>query len=772
MARLLLALSLFPAFAFAQGMLLPTETSLSPLAVKYQRVSAEITDGAAVTTVDQVFLNSTNRPLEAHYVFPLPKGAALQSFSLYINGKKTKGEALEKQKATDIYEGIVRRLQDPGLLEYIDGDVFRARVFPVPPNGEQRIELVFSQVLEFGSGIYKYHYPLGASNRGAPKLRVRQDFTFSAKIQSKTPLRSVYSPTHALGISRKSDNEAVAGMEMGPGADISKDLDLYLTSSASDIGLNLLSFRPDAQEPGYFMALIAPKAVSDKKDIVKKRVTFVVDTSGSMVGERMKLAKNALAHCVQRLRPEDDFNLVRFSTDVESLFQSPLPASADNVKKALGFVNGLEATGGTAIDEGLARGLADGKNSGTVPHLVLFVTDGHPTIGETDEGKIVAHAKALNGTQKSRLFTFGVGQDLNAKLLDRLAIDGAGVSEFANDGKAFEEKVSSFFDKVSNPVLSDVQLDLAAFGAFDVYPKKLPDLFSGQQLTVVGRFRTPKEAAVTMLGQVNGQKKAFEYRGEMKGDTAQYAFLPQLWAVRKVGYLLEEIRLHGEKAELKGEVIVLGKKFGIVTPYTSYLVVEDSPVAMPTTPPRPRDPRFPPMPIEPQPERFPMPGSGGEEFDKDFGRKESSQLMDEMAAGAPSSVGGLGGAPKGSAVRRAAPVKVDASDGAEGIAVSKAVREMKEKSTGGGGAVRVAAGRTFVLQAGVWTEGTVVAGEKTVTVKYLSDAYFALLKLKPELKAAFALGSNVSLKLADGKRLVIAQNAGETDAAKVGALLK
>ena len=241
----LLACVLVAPLAFAQGMLIPTDTSMGPLGIKYQRVSAEIIDGAAVTKVEQVFVNSSNRQLEAHYVFPLPKGAALQEFYLWINGKRTKGEMLEKQKATDIYEGIVRRLQDPGLLEYVDTDAFRARVFPVPANGEQKIELTFSQVLDFNAGLYQYHYPLGAGTRGAPKLTVKQDFTFSANIKSKTPLRSIYSPTHKLGVSRKGENEAVTGLELGAGADISKDLDLFYTVSDKSIGLTFMSHRPD-----------------------------------------------------------------------------------------------------------------------------------------------------------------------------------------------------------------------------------------------------------------------------------------------------------------------------------------------------------------------------------------------------------------------------------------------------------------------------------------------------------------------------------------------
>jgi Ca-activated chloride channel homolog len=447
----------------------------------------------------------------------------------------------------------------------------------------------------------------------------------------------------------------------------------------------------------------------------------------------------------------------------------------------------LEATGGTAIDEALARGLADGKDKGEKPHLVLFVTDGNPTIGETDETKIASHAATVNASQRSRVFTFGVGEDLNARLLDRLAAGGNGVSEFAKDGRAFEVKISSFFDKVSNPVLSDVTVDLNAFGAFDVYPKKIPDLFSGQQLTILGRYRTPKDGAVTVSGQSGSKRQVFEYRADMKAGTTPYAFVPQLWAVRKVGFLLEEIRLRGETPELKNEVTALGKKFGIVTPYTSYLVVEDTPVVAGGVRPPPRPmPRPRPFPVpvpSPGPEPFPGPFPVVPDIDKsitDSQRAEDERMMQQIPT--TEGLGGLGlrGPSKGRGAGGAAPTasapppaKMNAAEGSEGIAASQAVREMKEATTSAvGGGSKVAAGRTFVLMNSVWTEGEPSASEKLVTVKYLSPAYFALLKAKPELKAAFALGSNVSLVIVKGRRLVISSDKGETAAEKVSEWLK
>ena len=770
----LLACFLAAPLAFAQGMLSPTDTSMGPLGIKYQRVSAEIIDGAAVTKVEQVFVNSSNRQLEAHYVFPLPRGAALQEFYLWINGKRTKGEMLEKQKATDIYEGIVRRLQDPGLLEYVDTDAFRARVFPVPANGEQKIELTFSQVLDFNAGLYQYHYPLGAGTRGAPKLTVKQDFTFSATIKSKVPLRSIYSPTHKLGVSRKGENEAVTGLELGAGADISKDLDLFFTVSDKSIGLTFMSHRPDPEQPGYFMALISPKTDIKAEDVISKRVTFVIDTSGSMMGDRMKLARDSLKYCVQKLNAKDEFNVVRFSTDVEALFEKPQQASEGNIKKALEFVSGLEAIGGTAIDEAMVRALKDGANRGDKPHMVMFITDGHPTVGETDEAAISKDAKAAN--QGSRVFTFGVGDDLNARLLDRMAEEGSGTADFARDGKDFEVKIGGFFDKVANPVLSDLALDLNAFGAYDVYPKKLGDLFKGAQLVVMGRYRTPKDGTVLLTGQFNGKKQVFEYRGDATKESKQFDFVPRLWAIRKVGYLLEEIRLRGEKPELREEIVALGKKYGIVTPYTSYLVVEDTP--MPVAQNRP----------PPPPRQEPWAFNRGALEDKAASPKGSASGFGQGRAPSAASpaplvaadsarsgesddfsvaFGGPGKPAKEEAMKKA--------DGKDAIAMSQAVRKMKEQTEGErvSDPVRSASGRTFVYRNGGWIDTEGQSGTtKSLKVKYLSDAYFALLKARPDLKAALALSDRLVIMVGKDKSVIIEPTAGETKAEAVAAFLK
>jgi Ca-activated chloride channel homolog len=310
-------------------------------------------------------------------------------------------------------------------------------------------------------------------------------------------------------------------------------------------------------------------------------------------------------------------------------------------------------------------------------------------------------------------------------------------------------------------VLADLALDLSAFGAYDVYPRRLGDLFKGSQLVVMGRYRTPKEAAITLTGSFNGKKTAYEYRATASAESKSFDFVPRLWAIRKVGYLMEEIRLHGEKPELKDEIVVLGKKYGIVTPYTSYLVVEDTPIArpdLPRPPPRPRDD---------------MPWTSGARTDsrgsaRSFDAARAEPMPKAPAAAAPSEDfdKAFGGAMEKK--------KLDESGGAEGIAASKAVRRMKEEESASSVTepVRQASGRTFLYRSGGWVDAAVTPGGKELKVKYLSEAYFALLKARPELKAALALSDRLVISLSAGKRVVIDPNAGETKVDVLTAFLK
>jgi Ca-activated chloride channel family protein len=456
----------------------------------------------------------------------------------------------------------------------------------------------------------------------------------------------------------------------------------------------------EAGEPGYFLALISPKTEFQQEEILGKRITFVIDNSGSMAGERMKVAKDALKYCVQRLNPQDRFNVIRFATDVEALFPAPAEARGEAIQKAVSFVDAMEALGGTAIDDAMRLALKDGEKAGgsNGPHLVMFITDGQPTIGETSEEAIARNATAGNKA-KSRVFTFGVGEDLNARLLDKLAADGHGASDYVKGGEDFEAKLSGFYDKVSYPVLADVALDLSGMSAYDVYPRKLPDLFKGSQLVVLGRYRTAGDLKVTLTGMVNGSPKKFEY-GTTTFAKAHKSedFIPRLWAIRKVGYLLEEIRLRGEKPELRrggparqevrhrDPLHQLPGRRGHARRPDPAQPAASSPAAA-----------LPPELGAPEEERL---GAGG-----GFG---------PVARKSMASPGGLAAGEKAPAPAMAAPAAeaFSRADGAGAIAIARENKKMKEEVRSGDASepVRTAGGRTYLWRDGGWIDSEAIDG--------------------------------------------------------------
>jgi Ca-activated chloride channel family protein len=257
---LLLAITL-PA-AFGNGVLIPKDPAVPPLAIKNQRVDIQIKDGVAGTRIEQVFKNSTDRDLEATYIFPLPKGASITEFAMYINGKRETGELVEKGKAKKIYQDIVRRMKDPGLLEHIGGELFKVSVYPVPKSGEQKIELEYTQALSYEAGLYTFVYPLKTGSKASHTL---EDFTVSARIHSSVPLKNIYSPSHEVGISRKTDHDAVIGFEEDRSA-LDKNFVLYYGVSKKDFGLNLLTHRTKDKD-GYYMMMLAPSVTTAENKI-------------------------------------------------------------------------------------------------------------------------------------------------------------------------------------------------------------------------------------------------------------------------------------------------------------------------------------------------------------------------------------------------------------------------------------------------------------------------------------------------------------------------
>ena len=321
--------------------------------VSYVKVQTRITDQVAVTSVDQEFYNPNAARLEGTFVFPIPKGAHINKFTMEIDGKQVEAELLPAEKARRIYEDIVRKLKDPALLEYAGRDVFKVRIFPIEPNSKKRITISYTELLKADDGLVSYVLPLNTEKYSAKPIR---NVSVKVELESKRPLKSIYSPSHSVEVKRNGANRATAGYEA---TDIHPDADfaLYFAPEKDEIGVNLLTYRR-TDEDGYFLLLASPGVDVKQNQVVMKDIAFVLDTSGSMAGKKLEQAKKALQFCVENLNDGDRFEIIRFSTEVEPLFDKLVPASKPNRTKAEDFIKDLRPMGGTAIDDALRKALA------------------------------------------------------------------------------------------------------------------------------------------------------------------------------------------------------------------------------------------------------------------------------------------------------------------------------------------------------------------------------------------------------------------------------
>ena len=695
LASILVLAFVFPAPAAADGIIIPEpppDRRLTwrdvPLTVKYHRVEVVIADQVATTKVDQVFVNDAAYAVEGTYIFPLPDDAAISSFDMWVDGQKLEGRLLGRDEARAIYEDIVRRQRDPALLEYVGRGAFQASIFPIPPGGERRVELTYSQVLAQADGLVHYRYPLNTERFSSRPIG---DVSVTVRLSDKTPIRAVYSPSHTIQVTRDGDYRATAGYEER-NTRPDRDFDLYYSLSADAVAVNLLSYKP-YDEDGFFLLLVAPRIeVTDA--VVAKDVVLVLDISGSMAGDKMKQAQAAADYVLDHLGQNDRFNIVAFSTAPRLFSDRPIPASRRSEGHA--FIAGLEAAGSTDINRALLEALAGADLER--PTVLIFLTDGLPTAGETDPDRIAANIQ--DAAPKSvRLFSFGVGYDVDTVLLDQLSSGQRGTSAYVKPEQNIEEEVSGFYAKVSTPVLVDVAAAFSGVTIEDVYPYPLPDLFAGSQLIVAGRYARGGAADLTVRGQVNGAPRTYTYRDLTFVERGGQEFIARLWAQRKIGYLLAQIRLHGTQDELVKEVVALSTRYGIVTHYTSFLVQEPAGDMKPSVGGQAGQPTAAPAAQAPVPE----PRSGQAAVEKSVA-EQALKSADSAVAAAPAEV-------------------------------TQVMRQVGDK--------------TFLLRDGAWVDTAYdAASGSAIGVPFGGEVYFTLLAGHPELGRYLALGDRVTVLLA------------------------
>ncbi len=657
------------------------------LSIQKQHVQTTIDNQAAKTVIRQVFVNETDRDLEGMYIFPIPENASVSNFSMWMNGEKVSGEVLDADEARRIYEDIVRKMKDPGLLEYAGRNMFKARVYPIPAHGSVKIEISYDEVLRYDDGTIGYHFPLRSSAFAHMRL---EEVSVAVEISSDTPIKTIYSPSHDIDVNL-SDDYVTCGFEERNVAP-ETDFILYYTVSEEDMGINLLSYK-SRREDGYFMLLVSPGTLeTNERERRAKDVTFVIDVSGSMKGEKIEQAKDALEYCVEHLNKGDRFNIIAFATDVKVFDTELVPVSRRTMDKALDFIYSLDARGGTNIDKALEFALR--SNGSSNPQMIIFLTDGAPTAGETDESKILSNVARRNESDL-RIFSFGVGYDVNSVLLDNLSLGNGGTADYIKPQEDIEVKVTSFFSKVSEPVLTDVSIDFDGVKVTDIYPDEMPDIFNGQQLVVFGRYNKGGNAAIEISGEAFDDRTILVHDTHFNKRNRGYDFIPRLWANRKISYLLTEIRLHGENDELIDEVVTLSKEHGIITPYTSYLILEH------------RKTYAPHLIADATTSLDHQRGGAGMRMEKG---EDAFMASRELKKGRDSSV-------------------LDAP-------ASSHVRHIGRK--------------TFYQTGEGWIDAAYEKDAKTIEIKYLSDEYFELMGKHIEIGKYLSLGSNVTFVL-EGK---------------------
>src|SRR5438046_3169896 len=428
----------------------PTHFPFAPLEVTSHHVNVAIDGQVAITSIDQEFYNPNDQRLEGFYMFPVPKGAHIDKFSMEIGGKTVDAELLPADKARGIYEDIVRKMRDTALLEYAGRDLFKVHIFPIEPRSRKPIKISYTELLRSDACTVTYSYPPSTEKFSAQPIK-----SLSVKVEVKTeqPLASIYSPSHEVEIKRDGANRAVIGYES---KDEKPDTDFQLVynSEARDFGLSLITHKP-AGEDGYFLLLAAPTTAKETKP-TPKDVVFVVDTSGSMAGPKLQQAKKALEFCVENLNNEDRFEIVRFSTDAEPLFGKLVDADSEHRKRASNFIADLKPIGGAAIADALQAALKARTEKTDRPFLIIFLTDGLPTVGTRNPDEIVAEVKKAGD---ARIFSFGIGSDVNTQLLDQIAEETCAFSQYVLANEDLQLKVSSFYTRIKEPALTNVRLE-------------------------------------------------------------------------------------------------------------------------------------------------------------------------------------------------------------------------------------------------------------------------------------------------------------------------
>jgi Ca-activated chloride channel family protein len=727
--------------ASAQGMIIePSEIQrwvppppvgpwpVQPITLESEIVQVNLDDQFAHVKTTQIFRNNTGFDIEGTYVFPLPYGADISDFALWLDGRELTAETLEAREAAQIYHQIVASMRDPGLLEYLGDGLIQAHIYPIPGSGTKQIDIEYDWLLPVEDGLMRLEIPLKLEGYSIDRI---DSLGITVEIDSPDALGTVYSPTHEVKLDRRSPTGATVSLEKSAHRP-QGDFVLYISRPEGPVGLNMLT-HGTGDEEGYFLAMIAPEYDEDKIEVVPKDFVCVLDTSGSMAGDKLNQAKEALNFIFRNLNEDDRFQLITFATDIYPYYEGWTDASRKNLADVGDYIDGIDAGGSTNIDEALHEALSYEPDEGR-PMYVIFLTDGLPTVGEINDDRIITNVETANSSVDARIFCFGVGDDVDYQFIDRIAKENGGWTGSVAPDEDLEQPLSDFYAKIKSPVLTDIEVDIRGARIYDMLPVDLPDLFLGSQLILAGRFVGTGRGTVDLTGKVGGERVDYTYPVRFS-DERENDFIPRHWATRRVGYLLNQIRLYGENRELVDEIIDLARRYGIITPYTSMLVTEDE------------------VPV-PRPGPWPAPGFDTESPSGSGALRGGDSWADDVL--------GLFGARN-----RARPM--EPGSGEYDRLESQAMGAMEEApeaiiGQGAGETVRYRGDKTFYLNLdGYWEDSEFASsGLEPSETEYLSEEYYELLTSEPGIADYLTVADRMVL-VWDGKAYRINPAEGKVD---------
>ncbi len=657
-------------------------------------IRASIEGRVARIDVEEQFRNTGAGVAEGTYHYPLAGEAVFQSLSLWMGETEIRGELMDATRARSIYEEIVRRRRDPALVTLAGHQLLRAQVFPIQPGETRKVVLRFTQLLDKQGDALRWRYALGAEERGSARPDIR------VTLRDPALFGRPFSPTHSLQVSGR-DDRTVAVTDAARG-----DVELFLPLRTASAGLSVVTHAPRGED-GYFLLYVTPPEIAESQPMGRD-LTMVVDVSGSMSGPKLEQAKAAMQQMLGTLSDHDRFRLISFSSGVRTFREGYTTANASSLERAREWTNALVADGGTNIEgalrEVLQRDRTGGGHDGNLDVLV-FLTDGVPSVGESQPERLAA--LVAQHAANMRMFTVGIGMDVNTYLLERMAQDGRGSADFVPPNGSVEQTVGSLARKLRAPALVNLRVVSSPARIASLEPVRMPDLFAGQELVVLGRYQGSGSGPLVIEGERDGRTVRVSMPVEFADREDAHEYVSTLWAARRIGSLTRTMRLEGVTPERIEEIRALALRHGIVTEYTAYLVQE------------------------------PVVAAGGVASQQDAAR-----------AGAPAAK-----AQTGRVAFEAAQTSADYLNAVTVSGARKVSERAQDRAVGSSSssAQRVLGSRRFEQRGAQWMD-LAQARQRIVSVEAFSPAYFAVLQALPELRDAALLGDDV---LVAGQRVSI-----------------